>query len=230
MAAKIRISRTGLKNLRNFLILLIFLVITGMGLIILEQKYDSPQKLADEINNLGAVGPFFVILLIVLEVVVAPIPGFVIAIASGFAFGAFWGTVYTYIGNIIGTAIAFLLSKKFGRPLAEHIVEKRKLDIYDCFFREKGKIALWFAFIFPVFPTDIISFVTGLSNMRLRSFMLIVAVGYLPNLIILNYFGSTIYHYGFGTETFILGSIFISLFLFGGIFYWHLRKNMPKKC
>lgn len=199
-----------------FLILLILLII---GVIFYQGvvSFKSPQEVRDYIQEFGAYGPLMVIVLITLEVVIAPIPGYVIAIGSGYAFGPFYGTLYSYLGNIIGTTIAFMLSRHFGRPLAKRIIKEDKLSYYERFFREKGEYGLWLSFIFPVFPADIISFVTGLSDIKFRKFFTIIVIAYLPNMLILNFFGDSILNYGLSLTTIILGAFLGLVFLVGFI-------------
>jgi len=215
--------------IRDIIILLIFIALIGVLLVYLEQTFESPRQAADTIRGLGAIGPLVVIAIITLEVVVAPIPGYLIAIASGYAFGGLLGAVYTYIGNIIGTAIAFSLSQRFGRPLVEKLIRKKKLDFYDSFFQEHGKIALWLGFLFPVFPSDIIAFATGLSDMKFRDFMFIVSIAYIPNMLLLNYFGAAIYESGFSPGTIFFGAFLLLMLVISFIVYLFWRKRIERK-
>jgi len=59
------------------------------------------------------------ILLITLEVVFAPIPPFIFYIIGGSIFGSFLGGTYALIGNMIGAAIAFQISRTWGRDYIE---------------------------------------------------------------------------------------------------------------
>lgn len=215
-----------LRAVRNILVLLIILCILGLLLIYIETRFDSPREAARMIQDTGILGPFLVVLLIVLEVIVAPIPGYLIAVASGYAFGAVLGAVYSYLGNVIGTAIAFWLSRKFGRPFVEHLINRKKLQIYDGFFREKATLLLWITYLFPVFPSDIVAFVTGLSNFRFRKFITIVCIAYLPNMLLLNYLGASLYEYGIQSQTIFYGALLLLVLLFGWLFYFYLRKRV----
>jgi uncharacterized membrane protein YdjX (TVP38/TMEM64 family) len=216
------------RNIWSIIIFLVILAIIGASIFFFQKTFESPKDAADKIRDLGALGPLVVITLIALEVVIAPIPGYVIAIASGYAFGIWWGALYSYLGNIIGTAIAFFISRRYGRPLVEKIIKKKQLIVYDSFFKEKGKPMLWLAYLFPVFPADIISFVTGLSDIKWKDFMIIVSIAYIPNMLFLNYFGATLYESGFRGN-----AIFFALFLgivviFSYFYYISLKKKKTK--
>ena len=202
---------------------LLILAAIGAAFYHINTSFKDPSEVRDYLQSFGVFGPLIVILLIILEVIFAPIPGIIIAIGSGYAFGALRGTLYSYIGNVIGTMIAFWLSRHFGRPLAKKLIREEKLDYYDRFFRERGIYALWAAYLLPIFPTDIISFVTGLSSLRFRKFIRIVLIGFIPNMLILNYFGESILLRGFSLTTALIGS---SLLLLGfiALLITHRRK------
>jgi len=208
------------KKTRILIIIIAVILVLSIAFYELNISLKNPQEVRDYVQGFGAFGPLIIILLIIMEVIIAPIPGVIIAIGSGYAFGALKGTLYSYIGNIIGTSIAFALSRHFGRPLVKKLVKEEKLNYYDRFFREKGVYGLWFVYIFPLFPTDIISFVTGLSSLRFRRFIKIVLIGYIPNMLLLNYFGDSILVHGFGTTTILIGSFFLFASLLAFLFVY----------
>lgn len=204
----------------DVVILIAFILALGIAFYEVNISLNNPMEVRDYVESFGAFGPLIVIFLIIMEVILAPVPGIIIAIGSGYAFGALKGTLYSYIGNVIGTSIAFALSRHFGRPLAKRLIRIEKLNYYDRFFRERGIYGLWFAYIFPIFPTDIISFVTGLSSIKFKRFIRIVLIGFIPNMLFLNYFGDRMLRYGFGTSTIMLGSLFLLMFIFMFLFVY----------
>jgi uncharacterized membrane protein YdjX (TVP38/TMEM64 family) len=223
--SKIKNKKKIIEASKKILLFIIILSAIGIILAFIFLKLGSPEKIAEKIQTFGVLGPVILIILIMLEVIVAPIPGAIISVTSGYAFGAVWGSVYSYIGNILGTAIAFMISRKFGRPLVEKIIGNEKLNYYDSFFRERGVLLLWLIFLFPIFPSDIISFVTGLSQLRFRKFLMIIIIAFVPNLILLNYFGSMLYIHGFGEITLIYGSFLFFLLIIGIMIYMHIKKK-----
>jgi len=220
LAAKIR------QNSKKIAFWIIIAGIIGVLFFYLASLFESPRDVAIKIQSLGFLGPVVVIAIITLEVIIAPIPGGIISIGSGYAFGTLLGTILTYIGNIIGTSIAFFLVHKFGRPFVEKHLNKEKIRVYDYFFKEYGKSMLWFAFLLPVFPTDIITFATGLSGMKWKDFMQIACIAYIPNLLILNYFGATIFNSGLGRETITIGLAILTVIIFGLAVYIYMKRKV----
>ncbi|MFA6475230.1 MAG: VTT domain-containing protein [Patescibacteria group bacterium] len=143
------------------------------------------------INQFGATAPLVMIGLIAIEVVVAPLPGGWLAVATGYMFGSGLGFLYAFIGTVLGSAVAFELSHWLGRPFAIRLVGEQKYNLYS----EKignSKIGLWLLYLIPLFPTDVLSFVLGVSGMRRKDYYLIMILGYLPNIIALNFIGEGI--------------------------------------
>ena len=151
--------------------------------------YTNTEQLLKIIEGAKGFAPFIIISLIVLEVIIAPLPGFIIMVASGYLFGPLLGGLYSYIGNVLGSLIAFFLAHKYGRPFVEKIISHRVILRYDAFF-QRYKQHMLFLYMLPIIPVDILSFILGLSNTPLKRFSLIVLVGFIPNTLILSYFGS----------------------------------------
>ncbi|MFW6220483.1 MAG: TVP38/TMEM64 family protein [Nanoarchaeota archaeon] len=227
---KFKLTSKAFKDIRNFIILLVVIGFIYLFFLLFPISFNDINQTENFVSDFGIYGPIIVILIIILEVVIAPIPGFIIIIASGYLFGPVFGTLYAYIGNIFGTLIAFLLARRFGRPFVKRIINEKKLKLYDCFFKERGKTFLWISFIFPVFPTDIISFIAGFSNIKLKNFMFIVMIAYVPNLLILSYFGSAIALHTVGFELIVAISFVLFIVVFGVLLFHHLKKNSKIKC
>ncbi|MDP1813202.1 MAG: VTT domain-containing protein [Leadbetterella sp.] len=142
----------------------------------------------DFVGTFGILGPLAVIFSIVLEVIIAPIPGFVPAVSAGFIFGPFEGAVYTYIGNMLGSVLVFLISRHLGKTILMRFVDEDGLEKYGAIIAKRENILL-FLYIFPFVPTDIISGAFGLSAISLKKFFSFISVAFLIHVLISNYFG-----------------------------------------
>jgi uncharacterized membrane protein YdjX (TVP38/TMEM64 family) len=216
-----------MKRIKDILIALGVLLMVGLAILALELLFQNPLAIREYVDGFGAFGPVVVILIIILEVIIAPIPGAIISIGSGAAFGAIDGAIYSYIGNLIGAAIAFWLSRRFGRPLAQRFIKEDKLEHYDRFIRDKGVYGIWIAYMFPVFPVDIISYVLGLSNLRFTTFFKIIAVAFVPNILILSLIGDSLLTHGWAVVTTIISVML--LIAVGAVITWAFRKSHKKQ-
>tara|TARA_Y100000310_G_scaffold337986_1_gene426440 strand:+ start:3299 stop:4129 length:831 start_codon:yes stop_codon:yes gene_type:complete len=152
--------------------------------------YSSPESVKQFISNFGAFAPIALILLQTAQVIIFVIPGPVFTIAGGYIFGTTLGTIYSLIGTLLGSCLVFYISKRFGRPFVEKIVSKKDLDHFDIFFKTRGKIALFISRTIPIlFPNDVVSFAAGLTSLKWKDYVLISFLGFIPQIVILTFFG-----------------------------------------
>ena len=88
------------------------------------------------------------------------------------------------VGNLIGSLIAYLLARRFGRPLllgpGRRIgISPAHLDLADRWFARYGLAAVFFGRLLPVVRTYI-SFPAGLSRVQPVAFAALTFVGALP--------------------------------------------------
>lgn len=178
----------------GYFIAIIALIISGI--IYREQLsyiLSDPQIVKEFISSFGILGPIILILAQILQVVIFIIPGPVFTIAGGYAYGIVWGTIYSYIGTLLGSILVFYLARRFGRPFVERVVSKKDLQHFDVMYKKKGKISLFITRTMPIlFPNDAISFAAGLTKITYKEYILLSAIGYVPNILILTFFGEKI--------------------------------------
>ena len=122
--------------------------------------------------------------MVFLQVVVAIIPGEPLEIAGGYAFGAWWGTALCLIGAVLGSVAVFALVRHWGRPLAEVVFPKEKLDKLQFLHSSPKRTALlWLIFTAPGTPKDLLCYFAGLTDMKWRTWLLIATVGRLPSIV-----------------------------------------------
>lgn len=146
-------------------------------------------ELREWIDQFGALAPLVFVAIQAGQVVVAPIPGQVVALVSGYLFGSLAGTVYSLVGVLIGSAIAFLLAKRFGRSFVEDILHEDAVDRFDGFVDRVGVAGLIAFVLVPGLPDDVVCFVAGLTQWSLKTFMVVIAVGRLPAYVLTVYAG-----------------------------------------
>ena len=187
------------------------------------------NSIVDFINSFGLLAVIIFILLIVLEVVFAPIPPFVLYVVGGMIFGAFLGGTITLFGNVLGAVIAFLIARKFGRGFVEKKVSKKLKENFDNFTNKYGAWALFLIRLNPFTTSDIFSYLSGLTKMKLRTLIISTTFGLIPLVYIQTYLGDVfIRDNPFLFFLFIVISlIYLVLFLYG-LWYLILRKKKIK--
>jgi uncharacterized membrane protein YdjX (TVP38/TMEM64 family) len=124
------------------------------------------------------------------------LPGGVLSIGSGVLFGLWWGFFLVWAGTVLGAALAFLLSRKFGRRWVEKrsLRDERWVALDAAVEREGWKIIL-LTQIHPLFPTSLLSYIYGITRIRFWPCMFWIAVGQAPGLFCYAYLG-TLAQYG----------------------------------
>lgn len=129
------------------------------------------QALEAWIVWLGWFGPAALIAINAIQIVVAPIPGYVMQIAAGFLYGPWWGGLYSNLGLLIGSGLAFWLARRFGRPLAARFVGADRLDRWERVTHSTSTL-VWFILLLG--PTgDLPYFLAGLARV---SYIKILAI------------------------------------------------------
>jgi uncharacterized membrane protein YdjX (TVP38/TMEM64 family) len=107
------------------------------------------------------------------------IPGTVLSFVGAILFGAYLGTLYTWIGATLGATLAFLLAKSLGRDFVDQLLAGRFED-FERRLAQKGFTSLLILRLLPWFPFTGINFGAGLTRIGLRDYVLATAIGILP--------------------------------------------------
>lgn len=166
--------------------------------------------------------PLFV-LIVVIEVVVAPIPGGAIGYMGAARFGFERAWPLLYIGNVIGTGLVFWLARRFGTPIFEETVSERTRERYDVILHER-RVLLWILYTIPMIPVDVLSVLAGLSRMPARRFLLIAWTGYFFYTGIVAYVGSSLAEFIGVTEAMsVIGAGFLLM-----VIWWLWRQQKAR--
>lgn len=145
---------------------------------------EDPQQFRTLVDTYGVWGRIIFVGMVVLQVIVAFIPGEPIELAAGYAFGFFEGTLLTLAGFMIGSILIFLLVRRLGVKLVEVFFPMEKIQQFSFLKNpKKTKVLAFILMLIPGTPKDFLSYFAGLTNLNLKTWLLIVAVGRLPSLI-----------------------------------------------
>ncbi len=130
--------------------------------------------------------------LMILQAVIAPLPAFVITLANGTLFGAFWGGLLSWSSALAAALICFFIADGLGRPVAERLVGQAGIRLADRFFRKHGKYAVFIARLIPIVPFDPISYGAGLTRMSVVDFALATGLGMIPAVLVYSWLGENL--------------------------------------
>jgi uncharacterized membrane protein YdjX (TVP38/TMEM64 family) len=177
---------------------------------------DNIDRLNAWFDGLGWWAPaVFVLLWIAASVLF--LPGLAITIAGGLFFGAVWGSVWTTVGANLGAIAAFLVGRYAARGMVEGLVEKNPaLQKIDEGVKRQGWRMLMVTRLVPIFPFNIQNYVYGLTDIPLRTYVLVTLPCMLPATIAYNFaagsvrtgdFGKTLWYLGVAAVFFVLLSL-----------------------
>lgn len=134
----------------------------------------SQELYRDFLMKTGAYMPYIFIALQVAQVLFLPIPGVLSILAGIQLFGAFLAAIYSFIGSIVGSLIAFFVGRKWGSKAVSWIVGEETLTTWQSRIKGKDNLLLTAMFVLPFFPDDLLCFIAGLSTMSVRYFVVMV--------------------------------------------------------
>jgi uncharacterized membrane protein YdjX (TVP38/TMEM64 family) len=175
------------------IVLAIALGVLGIWLVRapLSAVFRDPQSLRATLHRMGAWAPIAFMALQAAQVIAAPIPGHILAIAAGTLFGPWRGTIYSALGVGAGSAIVLLLSRYLGRPWMRRILPERARDRVDVWAARRGPAFFFFFFMMPFMPDDLACFAVGLSPLPLLPMLALIVLARLPGHFVSAWIGAT---------------------------------------
>lgn len=155
------------------------------------EVYLSRESLLDLLARQDSRAPIALMALQAAQVILAPIPGHLLGVVSGLAFGLWWGTLYTALGVGAGSAIILGLSRWLGRPLAERFVPGKTLASVDRWAARSGPVFFFLFFMLPFLPDDLACFAVGLSTLPILPMLALIIFARLPGHFVAAWVGAT---------------------------------------
>lgn len=166
----------------SIIIMLAITYFIGKPLLAFITEPEAFRELAEE---QGAMGVVIFMLLNIVQVLLAIIPGGPFEIGAGYAFGAVWGTILCDLAMSIGGVINFLFVRKFGMKFIELFTTREKIEsVRFLKSTKKSELLLFLFFLLPGTPKDLMCYVVGLSNISLSKWIIINLVGRFPAILL----------------------------------------------
>lgn len=175
-------------NIKRIGAVIIF-IISAFIFVMYFKLYDF-SRVREIVSSTGSWAPFvFTVFCVIRPIVILPIGLF--SVLGGVMFGAFWGTVYTILGSTIGSVIAYYMARYWGKDWVEGFL-KGNMTKLDEHCREKGFVVTFLMRVIPILPCDVVSYICGLSEIKLKDFVLGTFLGIIPGTFIYSYFGNSL--------------------------------------
>jgi uncharacterized membrane protein YdjX (TVP38/TMEM64 family) len=123
--------------------------------------------------------------------VVLMLPGSVLTLGAGFAWGPVGGVLVAVPGSVVGATLAFLLGRTLARGWVERKVDRSpRFRAIDQAVSEQGFRVVVLLRLSPVFPFNLLNYALGLTRVKTGDYVLGSLVGMFPGTVLYVYLGS----------------------------------------
>ena len=143
-----------------FIVALCFFVVLTKAFF--DGEFDSVQSFQMYIGKFGVFAPFFLIIFQAAQVILPVLPGLFGCAVGSVMFGPAVGFLCSYVGIAAGSILAFVLGRKYGKPLIELLFPPEKYSKWAAWAsKSKSYTAfLFMAMLLPLFPDDYLCYLT----------------------------------------------------------------------
>jgi uncharacterized membrane protein YdjX (TVP38/TMEM64 family) len=178
------------KNIVQRLVVLALLAGLILGGLAFLPVRDYLTTLLETIQGLGVWGPVLLAGLYIVATVLF-VPGSLLTLGAGFAFGVVTGTVAVSVGSTLGASAAFFVGRFLARELIEQkVVRDARFRAIDQAVGAQGFKIVLLTRLSPVFPFNLLNYAYGLTKVRFRDYFLASWIGMFPATVMYVYLGS----------------------------------------
>ncbi len=183
------------------------------------------EAIQNFVERAGVLGPIIYIGISFLQVTFIPIPAVITILAGNYVFGVIGAFLYSYIGCMLGSVVAFALGKLIGRRFVNWVSGGQDVtDSWIAKLKDRETVLLFFMFLFPLFPDDLLCSVAGILPISWASFMVMQAITLATSIgaTLLFMSGEFIPYEGWGLA--VLGAVGVSLVVLFIVCFKHADK------
>ncbi len=184
----------GSRNILKIAVLIFLVSFAAYILAVHREWFDNPKLLKGEVVSWGAWGPIVYIILFA----VGPsflVPGAVMTIAAGLAFGAWWGAIWSLLGADAGAMVAFGAGRFLGRSFVERTLGVRLRKLLDRLERNGFYLTLYLRLV-PVIPYNAFNLLAGASPIRFKDYFWASVIGMIPGTVLFAFLGDSLWRPG----------------------------------
>ena len=154
----------------------------------------TPTNVKNFILGFGIYAPLVFLTIYTLRSVLLFMPVLVVSLASGLAFGPFWGWLLNVTGATIGASASFMFARYFGAGFISMIPGMRSgsFDKLSDKMAEKGFLVVLPMRLVGIPPFDVVNYGCGLSKVKFRDYVAASFLGMLPGGFFTTYLGSNL--------------------------------------
>ena len=155
--------------------------------------FSDNTNLLEWLNQFGRWDEVVFVSIRALQTVVKFIPAEPLEIGSGYVYGIWGGLFYCMLGTEIGSFIILLITKLFGMKAINLFVSQERIDKIKFLQNEKKlKTTLFFIYLIPGTPKDLITYFIGKTKIKISHFLIITGIARIPSIITSTWCGAAL--------------------------------------
>jgi len=206
-------------NTKKFLVLIALLSLViyyRQPLTELLSIISDQQAVSEYLKSFGVLGPIVLFVLMIAQVFIAVIPGHALMVTAGYVYGKL-GLLIVIASTVIGSQVAFTIARWYGRDLINKLASPQIIERWNKAAQHQGIVFYFFAFVLPIFPSDLMCYVAGLATISPKQFLISNILGRTCCAVFVTLIG--IYGMHPPVEFWIVAIVAISVFFAGWAFY-----------
>lgn len=147
-------------------------------------KATNRQALRDKMLGMGVWGYGLAFLIQFAQVVISFLPGEVVELFLGMAYGPFIGSAIAVLGALAGTVVAYYLAKWVGIPFVKLFIKKNYFEKY-AFLQDEKKVALGVFIVYLIvgLPVDTATYLAPTLKIKFGKFLGLTILARIPKII-----------------------------------------------
>ena len=186
----------------------------------LYRLFSDREQIRLLISSFGNSAPPVFMLIQILQVIFAPVPGEATGFIGGYLFGTLPGFIYSSIGLTVGSWLNFVIGRFLGERYVRRRIPAHQFQKIDGLVKRQGVILLFILFLFPGFPKDYLCLALGVSTLPMKIFILLAGIGRMPGTFALSLQGEFLYEQNYV----LLGVIFAACLILAVLCYGFREK------
>ena len=144
-------------------------------------------RLRQFFDQAGIWAPLLYVAFVIVEVIIAPIPGIMLYAPGGLIFGPWLGGSLALIGNVIGAGISCGLTRSLGSSWLDRISSGTAMSRLQTALEKDGSRLIVMLRLNPLTSTDLLSYAAGFTRIPIHRVMLATGIGMAPLCVFCNH-------------------------------------------
>ncbi len=136
------------------------------------------SRMRDAVVSAGFGAPASFVALYAL-ITVLLIPAWVMTLIGALLFGLWWGTIWCWLGALIGSSCAFLISRYLGHGFVQHLLGNSMAHAQEL-IRRHALRGVFIARLIPLVPYNLFNYAAGLTRASFRDYFWGSFLGMIP--------------------------------------------------